>query len=152
MTELDKENQDPAYRCGRMLAVLERIQQLAIPGAGSTITDRFYGTFSSAPASVVGVLLRKSQTHLAKLRKEKPAQRASKANSKKSKLPCNPSLRTLTLEQQGLFGLGYYHQRAKTVPTPSPASSNRKRPRPATNRHSALIHPQNHFSHRKGFL
>ena len=32
MTELDKENQDPAYRCGRLLAVLERIQQLAIPG------------------------------------------------------------------------------------------------------------------------
>lgn len=114
MVQLDTSNQDPAYLCGRLLAVLERIQQIAIPGAGATITDRFYGTFSSAPASVAGSLLRKSQAHLAKLRKERPgAERAlqSKLEEIQISLPSFP--RTLTLEQQGLFGLGYYHQRAQ---------------------------------------
>jgi CRISPR-associated protein Csd1 len=114
MVQLDKENPEPAYLCGRLLAVLERIQRIAIPGAGSTITDRFYGTFSSAPASVVGVLLRKSQAHLAKLRKEKPgAERALQAKLEEIQATVQSFPRTLTLEQQGLFGLGYYHQRAQ---------------------------------------
>ncbi|MGA2622196.1 MAG: type I-C CRISPR-associated protein Cas8c/Csd1 [Thermoguttaceae bacterium] len=114
MVQLDKENHEPAYLCGRLLAVLERIQQLAIPGAGSTITDRFYGTFSSAPASVVGVLLRKSQAHLAKLRRDKPgAERALQGKLEEIQAPVQAFPRTLTLEQQGLFGLGYYHQRAQ---------------------------------------
>jgi CRISPR-associated protein Csd1 len=114
MVQLDKENHQPAYLCGRLLAVLERIQQIAIPSAGSTITDRFYGTFSSAPASVVGVLLRKSQAHLAKLRKEKPGtERALQAKLEEIQAGVQSFPRTLTLEQQGLFGLGYYHQRAQ---------------------------------------
>jgi CRISPR-associated protein Csd1 len=115
MVELDPENQNPAYLCGRLLAVLERIQQLAIPRAGSTITDRFYGTFSSAPASVAGVLLRKSQAHLSKLRKERPGH--EKALQAKLEQITHPGLKTfkktLTLQEQGLFALGYYHQRAQ---------------------------------------
>jgi CRISPR-associated protein Csd1 len=114
MAQLDTQNQDPAYLCGRLLAVLERIQQAAIPGAGSTITDRFYGTFSSAPASVAGVLLRKSQAHLAKLRKERRGtERALQGKLEEIQALLNDFPRTLTLEQQGLFGLGYYHQRAQ---------------------------------------
>ncbi|MCR4411140.1 MAG: type I-C CRISPR-associated protein Cas8c/Csd1 [Thermoguttaceae bacterium] len=114
MVQLDADNQEPAYLCGRLLAVLERIQQLAIPGAGSTITDRFYGTFSSAPASVAGTLLRKSQAHLAKLRKERPgAESALQGKLEEIQVGLSFFPRTLTLEQQGLFGLGYYHQRAQ---------------------------------------
>ena len=114
MVQLDTDNQDPAYACGRLLAVLERIQQAAIPGAGTTITDRFYGTFSSAPASVAGVLLRKCQAHLSKLRKERPgAERALQGKLEEIQLRLTTFPRTLTLEQQGLFGLGYYHQRAQ---------------------------------------
>jgi CRISPR-associated protein Csd1 len=114
MTQLDADHQDPAYLCGRLLAVLERIQQAAIPGAGTTITDRFYGTFSSAPASVAGVLLRKSQAHLAKLRKERPgAERALQGKLEEIQARLTNFPRTLNLEQQGLFGLGYYHQRAQ---------------------------------------
>lgn len=103
-----------AYLCGSLLAVLERIQQAAVPGIKATITDRFYGTASSAPASVFGRLLRLGQTHLGKLRKEKPGFHAilqQRLEEVLNDLDCFP--RTLTLEQQGLFSLGHYHQRAR---------------------------------------
>ena len=113
MVKLDPENRDPAYLCGRLLAILEAVQHAAIPEAGATITDRFFGTASSAPASVFGRLIRGSQAHLAKLRKERRG--TYEALQKRLEeiqvgLPTFP--KTLTLQQQGLFGLGYYHQRA----------------------------------------
>lgn len=113
MTELELSNRDPAYLCGRLLAVLEGIQRLAIPGATTTILDRYYGTASSAPATVFGTLLRGAQAHLAKLRKtRKPAFIAITRRLEEitEHLPEFP--RTLTLMQQALFSLGYYHQRA----------------------------------------
>ena len=113
MVELDSDNKTPAYLCGRLLAVLEAIQRAAIPGAKATITDRFFGTASSAPASVFGRLIRGSQPHLGKLRKDRRG--TYEALEKRLEevqvgLPGFP--KTLTLEEQGLFGLGYYHQRA----------------------------------------
>src|SRR5205814_1151467 len=70
MTELEPNNADPAYRCGRLLAVLEALQRVAIPGTKAIVTDRYFGTASSAPALVFGRLLRGAQAHLAKLRRE----------------------------------------------------------------------------------
>lgn len=113
MVELAHENPDPAYRCGRLLAVLEAVQRQALPTAKATIVDRFYGTASSAPASVFGRLLRGGQPHLAKLERDRPgAYHALQARLEEilAELPSFP--RTLTLEQQGVFSLGYYHQRA----------------------------------------
>lgn len=113
MTELELENYDPAYLCGRLLAVLERIQQTAIPGVTATITDRFFGTASSAPASVFGHLIRGAMAHLAKLRKEKPGTyEALRRKLSQLQEPLKTFPKTLTLEQQGLFGLGYFHQQA----------------------------------------
>jgi len=113
MEELDMENRNPAYLCGRLLAVLESIQKRAIPGANATIVDRFFGTASSAPASVFGRLMRGAQAHLGKLRKERPgtgealSQRLEEVLSGLDSFP-----KTLTLEEQAIFSLGYYHQRA----------------------------------------
>ena len=113
MVQLDPSNDSPAYRCGRLLAVLEEVQYHAIPGAKATIVDRFFGSASSAPASVFGRLLRGAQPHLAKLRRDRPGAyfalqvRLEEIQSGLSGFP-----RFLTLEGQGLFALGYYHQRA----------------------------------------
>lgn len=116
MTELDLENRDPAYLCGRLFAVLEEVQREAIPGAKATLIDRFFGSASAAPASVFGVLLRNAQPHLAKLRKDssKKKQTAYYALEKKLEavtehLEAFPT--TLNMRQQALFSLGYYHQR-----------------------------------------
>jgi CRISPR-associated protein Csd1 len=113
MTELDTSNRNPAYLCGRLLALLEAVQRAAIPGANTTITDRFFGTASSAPASVFGRLLRGAQAHLGKLRRDKPGTYEAlqrKLEEVQAGLKTFP--KTLTLEDQGLFSLGYYHQRA----------------------------------------
>ncbi len=114
MIELDPENRSPAYLCGRLLAVLEATQRAALGrGIKSTITDRFFGTASSAPASVFGTLLRGGQAHLTKLRKERPAvhgafqRRLEEVQAGLAGFP-----KTLTLVDQGLFGLGYYHEKA----------------------------------------
>jgi CRISPR-associated protein Csd1 len=113
MEHLDSSNHDPAYLCGRLFALLEAVQRAAIPGTNTTITDRFFGTASSAPASVFGRLLRGAQAHLNKLRKEKRGTyEALQKRLEDIQIGLAAFPRTLTLEEQGLFSLGYYHQRA----------------------------------------
>lgn len=113
MVQLDSNHPSPAYRCGRLLAVLEEVQRLAVPRAKATIVDRFFGTASSAPASVFGRLLRGAQPHLAKLERDRPgAYHALQSRLEEVQAGLTGFPRTLTLEDQGLFALGYYHQRA----------------------------------------
>ncbi len=113
LVRLDPTNPDPAYHCGRLLAVLEEAQRAAMPGVNATIVDRFFGTASSAPASVFGRLVRGAQPHLASLRRERPGVHGILQQRLEEVVGGIPSFpKTLTLEQQGLFALGYYHQRA----------------------------------------
>lgn len=114
MVELDEVNKDPGYVCGRLLAVLERAQRQAMPGVNATIVDRFYGTASSAPGSVFPRLMRGVQPHLAKLERDRRGAWVGiqrRLEDVQSHLGAFP--KTLTLEQQGLFALGYYHERAR---------------------------------------
>jgi CRISPR-associated protein Csd1 len=114
MVELDETNKDPAYLCGRLLAVLEQAQRAALPGINATIVDRFYGTASSAPASVFGRLMRGVQPHLARLERDRRgAYVAIQRRLEEVQAGLRSFPRTLTLEQQGLFALGYYHERAR---------------------------------------
>jgi CRISPR-associated protein Csd1 len=116
MVQLDQENSNPAYRCGRLLAVLEEAQRAAISNLNTTVVDRFYGTASSAPASVFSRLLKGVQPHLAKLHRDNRGAYfaiQSRLEQILSGLSADAAFpRTLTLEEQGLFALGYYHQRA----------------------------------------
>jgi len=113
MTELNATSKNPAYLCGRLLAVLESVQRQAVPGIKGTLVGSFFGSASSAPASVFGNLLRLAQSHLEKLRKtNEPAYHAlqTRIESILADLEAFPS--TLSLREQALFCLGYYHQRA----------------------------------------
>ncbi len=109
---LDKENADTGYRLGRLFAVLERIQEAANPGINATIRERFYASASSTPISVFGNLMRLSNLHLAKLRKEKPGlavnleKLVQEVIAGIDRFPAH-----LPLEGQGRFAIGYYHQR-----------------------------------------
>ena len=65
---LDKENANQAYLCGRLFAVLERIQQSAAGGKlNRTIRDTYFSTAVTQPAVVFPKIMRLSQYHLAKL-------------------------------------------------------------------------------------
>ena len=113
MVQQDVGHLSPAYHCGRLLAVLEEIQRAAMPGINATIVDRFFGTASTAPASVFGRLVRGAQPHLSKLERDRPGTYIALQRRLEEVLaPLSAFPRTLTLQEQGLFALGYYHQRA----------------------------------------
>ena len=113
MSEIDRNQTNPAYLCGRLLAVLESVQRAALPGLNTTLTDRFFGTASSAPASVFARLVRGAQAHLGKLRKTRRGTYEALQRRLEEVLVSLPAFpKTLTLENQGIFALGYYHQRA----------------------------------------
>ncbi len=102
---------------GRLLATLEELQRAqADTKITATLVDRFYGAASSAPGTVFGTLLADAQNHLAKLRKKnEPAhgrlqRQMEEIQDELYGLGDMPT--TLTLRQQALFSLGYYHQRA----------------------------------------
>ncbi len=104
---LDKENMDIAYLMGRLFAVLEKAQQDAIPGANATIKDRFYGAASATPASVFPRLLRLAQHHIDKAEYGYVSdRRIAEIMDNINGFPDH-----MNTKQQGLFAIGYYHQR-----------------------------------------
>lgn len=118
---LDPTNTNPAYRFGRLFAVLEKIQEESAGGTGklnATIRDRYYGAASSSPSTVFPMLLKLKNHHVSKLdeRGKKMLYRAFNDNRPDdyvgqvlnyvSDIPNH-----LTLQNQGRFALGYYHQR-----------------------------------------
>lgn len=111
MPVLNPDHPNPAYHCGRLLALLDDVQRVAV-GAKATLIDRYYGSASSTPATVFGSLLRSTQNHLGKLRKTKPGlhyffdQALGDVISHIQEFP-----KTLTLPEQGLFALGFYQQK-----------------------------------------
>jgi len=105
---LDLENTSPAYRLGRLFAVLERIQEKAI-NPNTTIRERYYGAASSSPVSVFTTLLRLKNHHLAKLNEREKVHFERLIGEIMGGLTDFP--KHLSLAEQGRFALGYYHQR-----------------------------------------
>ena len=114
MVELQTDHPSPAYHCGRLLAVIDAVQARSSGGGiKSTMIDRYYGTASSAPASVFGTLVRGAQPHLAKLRKNRPGTAARLEEELEEVLAAIRQFPLmLTAQEQALFALGFYHQRA----------------------------------------
>lgn len=107
---LNTENKDPAYLCGRLLAILEKIQLSAQPGLNRTIVDSYFSTATTKPDAVFPKLIKLSQFHLRKLSDglniwfEK--QLGDVLDSLDGQFPGR-----LSLQDQGKFILGYYQQR-----------------------------------------
>jgi CRISPR-associated protein Csd1 len=110
--ELDMNQEEPAYRLGRLFATLERIQEQSAGGPGklnSTIRDRYYGAASTTPVAVFTTLLRLKNAHLKKLTMAQMTYFEKLISEILAPLQGFP--RQLPLVLQGQFALGYYHQR-----------------------------------------
>jgi CRISPR-associated protein Csd1 len=110
---LDKTNTDPGYLLGRLFSSLENVQRAALgKQINATIRDRYYGAASATPASVFPVLVRNAQHHLSRLRKDKPglAVNLEKEVGEIIDLLGTSFPRSLRIEAQGHFAIGYYHQ------------------------------------------
>lgn len=112
---LNTEEKNPAYLYGRLLEVFDEIQYSALGDVGAGVVDKFYGTFSAAPALLMARLFANAQNHLRKLKNEKPGAFVNlerKLTELVSLLPAKAPKGQLPLRDQGLFALGFYHQRA----------------------------------------
>lgn len=108
---LNKENSEQPYLLGRLFAVLEFIQKDTNPGIKATIRDRYFNSACATPASVFPILIKLMNSHMKKLERDNLGAKISYENQLTEimgKLDEFP--RRLTLEEQGKFNLGYYHQ------------------------------------------
>ncbi len=126
----------PAYLCGRLLAILDRIHNAAHDNkTSSSPANRSYGAASTTPALIFPQLCKLARVHLDKVK----GRRDSHGNKAEERLEFgypwfNPPLegladvcaklgttgtefpRTLTLEQQGQFAIGFYYERCRRWP------------------------------------
>lgn len=107
---LNEDAKSVPYHLGRLFACLEKAQAGALgTEVNATIRDRFWGAASTSPATVFPRLLHLAQHHVSKDEKWggfHDHKIEEVMNSLPSQLP-----RRLSLEEQGMFALGYYHQR-----------------------------------------
>lgn len=104
----------PAYHLGRLFAVLEKAQEEALgSGLNVTIKDRYFSSASANPVAAFPRILRLHAHHLNKIdhhgRKvniERLVQEICSHVDAASGFPTH-----LPLDEQGLFFIGYYHQR-----------------------------------------
>lgn len=108
---LDLENTNQGYLCGRLFAVLERIQEKAQPGINSTIKDRYYGAASTTPITVFSRLLALSNHHREKLSTGSKVHFDKLIQEIIYGIDSNGMPAHLSLDDQSRFAIGYYHQR-----------------------------------------
>lgn len=108
---LDRDHPGEAYQLGRLFAALEKTQEDAADSKlNTTIKDRYFGAAAATPGIVFPRLLQLHQHHMRKLENE--GQRIHREKligeicGRVNRFPSH-----LTLEHQGLFYIGYYHQR-----------------------------------------
>ena len=108
---LNPDHPEPAYHCGRLLAVLASLQRAALGDVGAGVVQRYYAAASQTPGLILGRLVSNARNHLGKLKpglawwyEERVADVMSRLGDR--------APRILDLEGQGLFALGYYQQLA----------------------------------------
>lgn len=107
---LNEQSDNRAYVLGRLFSVLEKAQQDANPGIKATIKDRYFTSACATPASVFPVLLRLSNHHIAKSNYGYISEIKIQELMDKLDVDSNPFPTHLSLDEQGIFILGYYHQ------------------------------------------
>ena len=106
---LDAQSTDAPYRLGRLLSAYEQLQRRAQGrNLNRTLVDRYFGAASTRPGTVFPQLVRLSQNHLGKLGAAGGFYQ-SLITGIVDGIGSFPAM--LTLEEQGRFALGYYHQR-----------------------------------------
>ncbi len=101
----------PAYVLGRLFAVLEKVQQEAIGDVNASIKDRYFTSACASPASVFPILLRLSQHHISKAEYGYVRDHRIEAILNLLDVEKNPIPSHLSLDEEGVFVLGYYHER-----------------------------------------
>ena len=106
---LDKNNTNPGYLCGRLFAVLDKIQEDA--NNQHTIRERYLNSASATPSAVFATILNLSSHHSEKLNEGRNVFFEQLKQEIIEKLDADGFPAHLDLQDQGRFFVGYYHQR-----------------------------------------
>ena len=107
---LDPKRTDGPYVTGRLFSLLEKIQTDSAGGdLNATIKDRYFSAAGATPGAVFPRLIRLSQHHLAKMETGQKVYYERMLSEVMGKLDI--FARQFNLEEQGLFAIGYFHQR-----------------------------------------
>lgn len=117
--KLNEDTEYVPYVLGRIFEILEEIQEQKIGKTDSektvTIKDRYFNSASTTPSVVFPQMLRLANSHLNVLKRHNKGMQV-KLEKSLSEL-CNKIHSSfpkhLSLEDQGIFMLGYYHQQQK---------------------------------------
>ena len=112
--KIEQGNRPVAYVCGQIFAKLEGIQYASLGNVNAGIRERYFTYAMTSPASAFGRLFNLNSKHFTKLKNEKPGL-AITLDKELQELCKDVDIRsfpaTFSLEQQGQFAIGYYHQR-----------------------------------------
>jgi len=123
-TKLDAENEDVAYRCGRLLAVIGRTSERAGHGTDYLIS-RSYASASTTPRVIFTRLLRLHKAHLSQIRREKPGEAENIQKKIENIMSGIDSIPTMfNLDEQARFALGMYHEQAARRAASTKAAEN----------------------------
>ncbi len=116
--DMDPSNSSSGYTLGRLMAVLERMQQEAMENVNASVVDRYFSAASAAPKSVFVRLMKNARHHVRKAQDDPDRggtvfrldrlvdELADRFDPEQNGFPSH-----LDLEQQGLFVLGYHQMR-----------------------------------------
>ena len=105
---LDKENINQGYLCGRLFAVLDKIQ--ADANNQHTIRERYMNAASSTPAAVFATIINLSSHHAEKLSEGRKVYFDKLKQEIMDKISADGFPVHLSLQDQGRFFAGFYHQ------------------------------------------
>ncbi len=106
---LDKNNTNPGYLCGRLFAVLDKIQEDA--NNQHTIRERYMNSASATPSAVFATILNLSSHHSEKLNEGRNVFFDQLKQEIIDKIDADGFPAHLDLQDQGRFFVGFYHQR-----------------------------------------
>lgn len=126
MPELDERmegltpQQQVAYCCGRLMATFESIQWYALGDVGANVSDKSYAAAATTPSRILGRLGQGAINHLATLRKREKDKGTAIALERRLQeiydaIPAAKLPNSLSLEEQAIFDLGYWQQKAANV-------------------------------------
>lgn len=117
LVALDRDEPNIGYRLGRLFALLDYAQYLSVGAVNAGVKEKFFASASSTPRRILPSLLRMAQNHLSDARKDPAKQgRAAYIDSEIKQVMDGltghlPFPTTLSLDDQGRFIVGFYHQK-----------------------------------------
>ncbi len=122
---LKSDHSNIGYQLGRLFAVYELAQRAALgTKLNRTIRDSYFASAMSTPVTVFPSIIANGQNHLGKVRRDKPGwvilierELEQITSQLEPRLPSTIP-KTLKLEDQAEFAIGYYHQRRSKLGKP----------------------------------